>query len=354
MALQSNGFPAQNLEGPSMSLTRRSLIHGSLSLGAAVTAAPLLPQVSTAAEPASSDARTKVVLLGTAGGPFPDNGRSGIASALVVDGQAYVVDVGQAAANQVFKAGLPYDSIRAVLVSHLHSDHIADLYNLVWLNWKPRRGGEVATPIEVFGPGRATGLPEKSGGGQVATVNPENPTPGTVDYFASCVAATAYDVNERMRDTERPDIRTVFRAHDITVPAVGAGPHGPYAPPVEPWVVFEDDRVRVSAILVDHPPVYPSFAFRFDTADGAVVFSGDTARSDNLVRLARDADVLVHEVIDIDYFTDQQIPPKQLAHLRDSHTDVADVGAIAEAAGARTLVLNHLVPADVDAISDAT
>ncbi|MCC5348697.1 MBL fold metallo-hydrolase, partial [Staphylococcus aureus] len=66
---------------------------------------------------------------------------------------------------------------------------------------------------------------------------------------------------------------------------------------MKPVVFYEDDRVKVSATLVQHAPVFPSFAFRFDTEDGSVVFSGDTGPSENLVRMARGADVLVHEVI---------------------------------------------------------
>lgn len=155
-----------------------------------------------------------------------------------------------------------------------------------------------------------------------------------------------------MRDTERRDIRQAFSAHDITVPEVGAGHAGPFAPPMEPWMVHSDEVVTVSAILVDHRPVYPAFAFRFDTAEGSVVFSGDTARCDNIVRLARGADVLVHEVIDLDYYADQNMPPKKREHLRKSHTGVDEVGELAATSGVRTLVLDHLVPADVTAVSD--
>ncbi|MDR7304315.1 ribonuclease BN (tRNA processing enzyme) [Haloactinomyces albus] len=292
------------------------------------------------------------MLLGTAGGPFPAQGRNGIASAVAVGARTYLVDAGQAATHQLFRSGLPDDSVRGVFVTHLHSDHIADLYNLVWLNWAPQQPGETSPTVEVFGPGRASGLPDSGSDSPASTVNPENPTPGTVDYFTSSIAATAYDVNERMRDTERRDIREAFRAHDITVPEVGAGHAGPFAPPMEPWTVHSDEAVTVSAILVDHRPVYPAFAFRFDTAEGSVVFSGDTTRCDNVVRLARGADVLVHEVIDLDHYADQDMPPKKREHLRKSHTDVNEVGELAAAAGVRTLVLDHLVPADVTAVSD--
>ena len=89
------------------------------------------------------------------------------------------------------------------------------------------------------------------------------------------------------------------QAHDIVVPAgVVKDPNVDPAPPMEPFEVWRDERVTVSAILVPHGLVYPNFAYRFDTASGSVVFSGDTALSPNLVKLARGADILVHEAID--------------------------------------------------------
>jgi ribonuclease BN (tRNA processing enzyme) len=108
----------------------------------------------------------------------------------------------------------------------------------------------------------------------------------------------------------------------------------------------------VRAILVPHPPMFPSFAYRFDSADGSIVFSGDTTVSANLVKLARGADVLVHEVMDRAWaesrFESPLDPTEQAAvnHLLGSHTTIEQVGDVAERAGAGTLVLNHLVPAD--------
>lgn len=83
---------------------------------------------------------------------------------------------------------------------------------------------------------------------------------------------------------------------------------------MEPFPVFEDDRVRVTATLVPHGPVYPSLAYRFDTEDGAVTFSGDTAKSANVVRLARGSDILVHEVIDVDFYA-QTSGPALVEHM---------------------------------------
>ena len=120
--------------------------------------------------------------------------------------------------------------------------------------------------------------------------------------------------------------------------------------------VTQDERVKVTAALVDHPPVVPAFAFRFDGPDRSIVFSGDTNKSDNLVRLAQGADLLVHEALwvpAVDRLV-ARIPNAATLkkHIIDSHTAVEDVGRVAAAAGVKTLVLSHLVPADDPAITE--
>ena len=112
-------------------------------------------------------------------------------------------------------------------------------------------------------------------------------------------------------------------------------------PPVDPFPVYEDDRVKVTATLVNHAPVFPSLAFRFDTADGTVTFSGDTAPSDNLVKLAAGSDIMVHEIIDRAWaealFPEPRTPAAEatLGHLLESHTTIEDIGAVAQRIGAR-------------------
>jgi ribonuclease BN (tRNA processing enzyme) len=124
---------------------------------------------------------------------------------------------------------------------------------------------------------------------------------------------------------------------------------------MEPFRIHEDDRVRVSATLVSHAPVWPAFAFRFDTDDGAVVFSGDTAPSPNLIKMAKGADILVHEVI-VSGWIDRILPlPRSLGeeglrqHMLSAHTSVDQVGKVAESAGVSTLVLSHIVPGNARA-----
>ncbi|MDR7303653.1 MBL fold metallo-hydrolase [Haloactinomyces albus] len=308
------------------------------------------PEPARAARPVGSG-RSGLTLIGAGGGPPPWGGRSGISSAIQVEDRTYLIDLGHGAFEGTHKAGIEASGIRSVFVTHLHSDHIADLYTVPWL----RHGGirSVDGPIDLYGPGPAGALPPPNPPDrQVSTVSPDNPTPGTVDFIDKAIEASAYDLNIRMRDEAWPDIRSVLRAHDIALPEVGASATGNLWPDMDPFTVLENDDVKVSATLVQHPPVFPSFAFRFDTDDGSVVFSGDTSASANLVRLADDVDILVHEVIDLDWVAEQNVPDSLLKHLAASHTDVNRVGAIAERAGAKTLVLNHLVPGDPSSVND--
>ena len=150
--------------------------------------------------------------------------------------------------------------------------------------------------------------------------------------------AYAYSTNIFMRDTGIRDIRTVVNPTDIVVPEVGAN-YQVTAPSMEPFTVMEDDRVRVSAVLVPHGVCYPSFAYRFDTEYGSVTLSGDTSYSDNLLTLAQGADLLVHEAINLE---GSDLPPVVRSHMLDGHVEVQKVGEIAERASARRLVLSHI------------
>jgi len=191
----------------------------------------------------------------------------------------------------------------------------------------------------------------------VPLLHPDRPTPGLVDLTEAQFRAHAYDVNVRRRDSGRGDLAALLVPHEIAVPP-GVGACGPerVAPDMEPFLVDEDDDVRVTAVLVRHAPVFPAFAYRFDTAAGSVVLSGDTAPCQNLVTLARSADVLVHEVFD-DRVTDaggagiadaegSWEAERRQHHLLTSHTPLGAVGRVAAEAGVRRLVLTHFVPGD--------
>ncbi len=143
-----------------------------------------------------------------------------------------------------------------------------------------------------------------------------------------------------MRDNGMRDITQLRRVTEIAVSDVGASPTGDTAPAMAPFPVMADERVRVSAILVPHGPVFPSFAFRFDTAHGSVTFSGDTRLSDNVITLAAGSDLLVHEALGDP--PRAGLPPAVLNHMLESHTLITQVGAVAEKAHAPHLVLTHI------------
>jgi ribonuclease BN (tRNA processing enzyme) len=310
--------------------------------------------------------RTRVVLLGTAGGPtwWPGTERSGISSAVVVGDAVYLVDCGDGTGRRYRQAGLAgeadlssFNQLRAVFLTHLHSDHVADYPALVLFSLQGALGLP-DRPVQVFGPGRRGTLPAVFPPGRPVPppVSPSNPWPGTADMTDLLMQAFATDINDRIRDTAASDPRTRVTPYDIPLPpGADADPNGTPAPPLDvPIEVYEDDRVRVTATLVDHGQVFPSFGYRFDTDDGSVTFSGDTTVTDNLIALAGDTDVLVHEVVDAQWIDETldalELPEDSKAalrqHLLGAHTTIEQVGPVAEAAGARTLVLSHFGPAN--------
>lgn len=342
--------PDESVAGPRVSRrTMLAALGGAAALlGTAGCAGAATASDSTAPDAVSPEtgvgpaerAPFELVLLGTKAGPPIDPLRVGISTALVVDGATYVIDCGRSAATQYVRSGLTLDSLAGIFITHLHADHIADYYNFFLLGGSVpnQEGDSLAGPVPVYGPGPAGGLPLKFGGGDAATVNPGDPTPGIAALTAQCHDAYAYNTNVFLRDMGIRDIRTLTDVHEIAVPDVGASFENT-APTMEPFVVMEDERVKVTAILVPHGPVFPSFAFRFDTRHGSVTFSGDTTYTDNLVELAKGSDVLVHEAISVEGFA---APEVFLDHLLQSHVEVQKVGPIAQRVGASKLVLTHI------------
>jgi ribonuclease BN (tRNA processing enzyme) len=292
---------------------------------------------------------TELVLLGTAGAPLPVAGRGGISSALVVDGRVFVVDCGRGSPSAFADAGLDFRRLAAVFISHLHADHTGDLPGLLLYPWGVRSGGHgPLAPIRVFGPARPEALPPGDATfRRETTIHPERPVPGTADLVESILAGYAYHLNVMPLDARMPDPGELVRAVDIVIPAPAAGTAQ------VPVVVLEDGPVRVSAVAVTHGHAVPALAYRFDTADGAVVFSGDTTVNDDLIALARGADILVHQVADLGYLERHGVTGAALERMAALHTDVTQVGGVAERARVRELILSHYLPADPDAISEA-
>ncbi|MCI9889894.1 MBL fold metallo-hydrolase [Micrococcales bacterium 31B] len=300
----------------------------------------------------------RVVTLGTAGGPrwwsadTAAHSRAGIATAVCVGDAVYLVDAGHGVGRQMMLAGLNLRDLRGIFLTHLHSDHTIDLASLAIFGLF-ELGTPRDTKIALLGPGDRGALPPTSprATGPVAPLNPASPTPGTREMFGRLVDAFATDLNDRILDSLRPSPHAFFDATDIELPGdIGYHPNDNPTPTMEPFEIYRDDLVTVTAILVEHPPVAPAFAFRFDTAEGSVTISGDTAPCENLVRLARGTDLLLHEVIDFDYMETfygsdaSEVARASLDHHYKSHTGVLDTARLATDAGAARLALHHLVP----------
>jgi ribonuclease BN (tRNA processing enzyme) len=258
--------------------------------------------------------RTRLVLLGTAGGPRPRTTRSASAQAIVVGDSVYVVDCGNGVARQLVLANLPLRAVRDIFITHHHSDHNADYGTLILLAW----AAGLNTRLDTWGP---------------------PPLARMTDLFFEM---SATDIRARTGDELRTALRPLVHAHEVH----DGGP------------VMQDENVRVTAALVHHPPVVPSFAYRFDTADRSIVISGDTTPSENLVALARGADVLVHEALFDAAAVDRLVAsvpnaPDLRRSILAHHTTAEDAGRVAAEARVGTLVLSHLVPAEDPAVTEA-
>jgi ribonuclease BN (tRNA processing enzyme) len=223
-----------------------------------------------------------------------------------------VVDCGDGVARQLVLAGIPLVSVRHVFVTHQHSDHNADYGNLLLLAWTVG----LRTRVDAWGP---------------------PPLELMTNRF---MEMNAYDIATRIKDEGRTPLQPLVHAHELTVGGV----------------VLEDENVRVTAALVDHPPVVPAFGYRFDAADRSIVISGDTKPSDGLIELAKGADVLVHDALYAPAIDRLVAGVPNATDLKRSilshHTTADDAGRVAQAAGVKTLVLSHLIPAEDPEVTD--
>jgi ribonuclease BN (tRNA processing enzyme) len=273
-----------------------------------------LGMVAAAARAAGGQSRrTRLVLLGTGGGPRPRTTNSASAQVIVSNGVAYVIDCGDGVARQMAFAGVPLASVRHVFITHQHSDHTADYGNLILLAWT----AGLSSHVDAWGP---------------------PPLDRMTRLF---LEMNQSDIGIRIANEGRVPLAPLIRVHEVHE----SGP------------VMADDNLRVTATLVDHPPVVPAFAYRFDGADRSIVISGDTAPSQNLVKLAAGADVLVHSVMyppAIDRLVARVPNAAALkASILAHQTSAEDAGRVAQDAGVKTLVLSHFVPPDDPSVTDA-
>ncbi|WP_420635415.1 MBL fold metallo-hydrolase [Candidatus Palauibacter sp.] len=254
-----------------------------------------------AAQSADLSTGTHVVLLGT-GTPNPEPAASGPATAVLVDGRAYLVDAGPGIVRRAAEAaeryaveGLTAARLDIAFLTHLHSDHTVGLPDLIHTPWVAER----EAPLKLFGPD------------------------GTAAMAMHLTAAWEADFENRLsgRQPATPD---GWRVEAVDI---------------DPGVIYEDDRVRVTAFAVPHTGWPEAYGYRFEGAGRSVVISGDTAPTEAIVEMCAGCDVLVHEVYSATTFRDR--PPEWQMYHAQAHTSTVELAELATRARPGILVLHH-------------
>lgn len=239
----------------------------------------------------------EVTLLGT-GSPMVDPNRAGPSTLVRAGNSLFLVDCGRGALMRAAAVGVGAANITALLLTHLHSDHITDLSDVITTRWVTTF---TRTPLPVFGP------------------------PGTAALVAATLEMLAPDISYRIAHhadiTEPPTVEV----HEFT-----------------DGQVWDADGVLIRVAPTDHRPVEPTIAYRIDYADASVVLAGDTVPCPTLDELASGAGALVHTVIRKDLVA--LVPQQRLRDILDYHSSVEQAAATAQRAGVGTLVLTHYVP----------
>lgn len=248
-----------------------------------------------------------VALLGTKGGPAIRPGSAmPTASLLSLGGRSIVIDCGLGVTRGLTDQGVALETLDLVFITHLHSDHYLELGPLLHTAWT----AGLNAPVRVVGPS------------------------GLADCWHHFVESMRFDIDLRIGDEGRPDLRDLVRLEVI-----------------EEGMVLEDGPLTAHALRNQHPPIAESYAFGFRAGGKHVVFSGDTALFGPLTDFARGADLLVHEAM-LGDAVDALVArvgngdERLKAHLLRSHTLAEEAGRIAHEAGVKALALNHLVPSD--------
>ncbi len=248
-----------------------------------------------------------VALLGTKGGPAIHPGSTMPTSSLLrLGGRTVVVDCGLGVTRGLTDQGIGLQTLDRIVITHLHSDHYLELGPLLHTAWT----AGLKTPVAVHGPA------------------------GLDAYWRHFVESMRFDIDLRIADEGRPDLRDLVRLSVINE-----------------GTVLDDGDLVVTAMCNDHPPIDDSYALSFAADGKRVVFSGDTAYLPALAEFASGADLLVHEAM-LGEAVEALVArvgngdDRLRRHLHRSHTLAEDAGRIAAAAGVKALALHHLVPSD--------
>ncbi len=246
--------------------------------------------------------KTQVVLLGT-GNPFPDPDRSGPATAIVVNGSAYLVDFGPGVVRRakaaMFDKGitaLEPTNLTIAFATHLHSDHTVGYPDLIFTPWVMGR----KAPLEVYGPKGIKAM---------------------TDHI---LAAWQADIEERV-STETWQPRNYADAYKVNVHEISSG------------VIYKDANVTVTAFPTKH--AFPeTYGYRFDTADRSIVISGDTSPTQATIDACHGCDVLIHEANTLEWLAKR---PDFQPYGAKYHTNTTQLAELASKAKPRLLIIYH-------------
>jgi ribonuclease BN (tRNA processing enzyme) len=267
----------------------------------------LLAALITTATTVYAETFTKLVLLGT-GTPQPDPDRSGSATAVVVNGKAYLVDFGPGVVRRAAAAKLDMGiaeldpaNITTIFLTHLHSDHTAGYPDLILTPWAMGRN----KPLEVYGPAGLKRMTEL------------------------VLSAYSEDISLRRDGLEKESREGItVNAHEIS-----AG------------VVFKDENVTVTAFPTKHGEWKTSFGYRFDTKDRSIVISGDTTPVEETVKACNGCDILLHEATTEKFLKNPMRPNSQGYNIKEYvskyHTTTTQLVELASKAKPELLVLYH-------------
>lgn len=239
----------------------------------------------------------EITLLGT-GSPLVDANRAGPATLVRAGGATLLFDCGRGVLMRAAAAGTAANQLTATLLTHLHSDHITDLNDVITSRWVTSFAPD---PLRLMGP------------------------PGTTAVVRGLLEFLRPDIGYRLDHHEdlswEPPV-------DVTEAVEG--------------VVFDEGGVRIVAAPTDHRPVHPTVGYRVEHDGTAVVIAGDTVPCEGLDRLCAGADALVHTVIRADLV--EALPFQRLQDILDYHSSVEQAAQTAARGGVGTLVLTHYVP----------
>ncbi|MHB0896914.1 MAG: MBL fold metallo-hydrolase [Spirochaetales bacterium] len=259
-----------------------------------------------------------VGLCGT-GSPMPDKNRAGPCIAVLAGKHFYIVDAGSGSTRNIRLMNFPIGKAEAILLTHFHSDHIADLGEMELQRWA---GGSNSSPVDVIGPRGVEMVVE------------------------------GFNLAFKLDDGYR-----VAHHGPQTMPPQGAGGIAkPFDLPEAPdasVVVLDADGVKITAFKVNHRPVAPAVGYRFDYKGRSIVISGDTVYSDSLIEHAKDADILfcealnasMVEAINENAAASASPSTRKITHdIPSYHSTPEDAAKMANAAGVGQLVLYHIIP----------